>query len=204
VLILNGSTSKKFQHDFDELYDSVKQIAGDILPRILKAPEGLQTGRDVSPEDFFAYLYARGNAHNRYMLYGYSAHEQDIFMLDMMVFALRRLTVPLDGRAFPNFVESAITHRKRLTDEPNYYPDLGLPLESLIKSTENSPARVAALNFNGTAFTPDDYVHVPAAIARLAFENPVIERRIFDPLQSGEPQTAALNWRPRPPNLINR
>jgi hypothetical protein len=192
VLLLNGSTSKEFQHDIGELYSCVKPIAGDLLPSILKAPEGLQTGRDISPEDFLTYLYARGNAHNRYMIYGYSAREQDIFMLDMMVFALRRLTVPLDGRAFPNYVKSAITYRERLTDEPNYYPDLGLPLESLIKSTEYSPARVAALNFNGTAFTPDDYVHVPASIARLAFENPVIERRIFDPLQSGEPQTAAL------------
>jgi hypothetical protein len=191
ALLLNGYTSKKFKHNIVELYYGVKLIGGDLLPSILRAPEGLETGRDVSPEDFFSYLYARGNAHNRYMIYGYSAHEQDIFMVDKMVFALRRLTVPLDGRAFPNYVKSAITYRERLADEPNYYPDLVLPLESLIKSTENSPARVAALNLNLTAFAPDDYVHVPAPIARFAFQNPVIQRRIFDPLQSGDPQIAA-------------
>jgi hypothetical protein len=157
VLLLNGSTSKKFQHNIVELYTFVKSIGGDLLPRILTAPEGLETGRDVSPEDFFSYLYARGNAHNRYMIYGYSARGQDIFMVDKMVFALRRLTVPLDDRAFPPHVKSAMTYRERLTEEPNHYPDLGLPLDAVIKDTENSSTRVAALNFNLTAFTPDDF-----------------------------------------------
>jgi HEPN domain len=191
VLLLNGSTSKKFQHNIVELYSSVKPIGDDLLPSMLKAPEGLETGRDVSPEDFFAYLYARGNTHNRYMIYGYSAHEQDIFMVDKMVFSLRRLTVPLEDRAFPPHVKSAITYRQRLTGESYYYPDLLLPLDSLVKSTENSPARVAALNLNLTAFTPDNFTHVAAPIARIAFQNPVIERRIFAPLQSGDPQIAA-------------
>lgn len=191
VLLLNGSTSRKYQHNIVELYSKVKPIDGGLLPSILKAPEGLETGRDISPEGFLAYLYARGNAHNRYSLYGYSAHEQDIFMLDKMVFAVRRLTVPLDGRAFPKHVKSAMTYRERLTDEPNYYPDLVLRLDSLIKNTENSPARVAALNLNLTAFTPDDFIHAAAPIARFAFQNPVIERRVFAPLQSGDSQIAA-------------
>lgn len=191
VLLLNGSTSKKFQHDVVELYSSVKPIASDFLPSILKAPEGLETGRDVSPEGFFSYLYARGNAHNRYMIYGYSAREQDIFMVDKMVFTLRRLTVPLDDSAFPPHAKSAITYRQRLTEDPDYYTDLLLPLDTAIKNPENSPVRVAALNLNLTAFTPDDFTHLPAPIARFAFQNPVIERRIFAPLQNGDPQIAA-------------
>ena len=63
VLLLNGATTKKFQHNIVELYSYVKPIAGGLLPSVLKAPEGLTTARDVSPEDFFSYLYARGNAH---------------------------------------------------------------------------------------------------------------------------------------------
>ena len=125
------------------------------------------------------------------MIYGYSAHEQDIFMVDEMVFALRRLTVPLDDSAFPPHVKSPITYRQRLTEEPEYYTDLLLPLDTVIKNAENSPARMAALNLNLTAFTPDDFTPQPAPIARFAFQNPVIERRIFAPLQSGDPQMAA-------------
>ena len=113
-------------------------------------------------------------------------------MVDKMVFALRRLTVPLDDRAFPPHVKSAMTYRERLTEEPNYYPDLELPLDAVIKDTENSSTRVAALNFNPTAFTPDDFTHARAPIPRFAFQNPVIERRIFAPLQNGEPQIAAM------------
>ena len=50
---------------------------------------------------------------------------------------------------------------------------------------------MAALNLNLTAFTPDDFTPQPAPIARFAFQNPVIERRIFAPLQSGDPRMAA-------------
>jgi hypothetical protein len=195
VLLLNGSTSKKFGHNIVELYSCVEPIGGDLLPSILKAPEGLETSRDMSTEEFLAYLYARGNAHNRYMIYGFSTRGQDIFMLDTMVFAVRRLTIPLDDRAFLKHVKSAVTHRERLNKEPNYYADLLLPLDAVIKDKANSPARVAALNLNLTPFTPDDFEHAPAPIPRFAFENPAIDRRIFDLLQHGEPQFAALGLR---------
>lgn len=69
VLLLNNSTSKKFSHNIVDLYKAITSISGDLLPGILTAPEGLQTGRDVTPEKFLNYLYARGNPHNRYLIF---------------------------------------------------------------------------------------------------------------------------------------
>lgn len=194
VLLLNNFTSKKFSHDIVDLYKAIMPISGDLLPRILTAPEGLQTGRDLIPEKFLDYLYARGNPHNRYLIYGYSAHEQDIFMLDQMVFAVRRLTIPLDGRAFLRHVKCAMTYRERLTREPDYFPDLSMPLDLAIQGKENSPVpvRMAAFAINLTPFTPAGFDDVPASVPRIAFQNSPIALRILDPLKRGVPPAVPI------------
>lgn len=192
ILLLPGSTSKNYLHDIPDLYSAVKVIASDLLPSILRAPEGLETGRDKMPEDFVAYLYERGNPHNRYLVFGWIAHEQDIFMLDQMVFALRRLTCPLDGRAFPKHVNCDMTYRERLRGEPSYYPPLGMPLDSIIEDEGASPVRMAALTLNLTAFTPAQFEDTPRALPRFAFQKSVLDWRILDPLKSRNPTVVAI------------
>jgi hypothetical protein len=48
------------------------------------------------------HLLRNGNADNRYLIYGYVTHSQDLYMLDAMVFAIRRLICTLDERWLPS------------------------------------------------------------------------------------------------------
>ena len=103
MLLVNGRSSigaggARYGHNIIDLYETVKAIAADLLPRILTKPNWLTTfsWRDRTPEDFLRRLYDQGNADNRYLLYGYAMWTQDPCMLDAMVFAIRRLIVPLD------------------------------------------------------------------------------------------------------------
>jgi hypothetical protein len=193
MLVLNGRSSKGYGHNIVKLYAKVKPIAGQLLPDRLQKPQRLDIDHWIerSAKDFVAHLLRQGNAHNRYLIYGYVMHRQDLYMLDQMVFAVRRLICPLDERAFPSRVRSAptITNRERLVSEPEYYSNLYMPLDELIHDSETSPARKAALNLN-TAFAPPDFTHTPVCWGS-SFHNAVIFRRILNPLQSGDPRSAA-------------
>ena len=112
-------------------------------------------------------------------------------MLDQMVFAIRRLICELDGRVFPGTDPAlpTIIHRDVLTRQPEWYSSVGMPLDKLIQAKDDSPQRRAALNLN-LLFAPDDYVHDPVQSGHSA-QNPVILRRILDPLASEDPRWAA-------------
>jgi len=96
-----------------------------------------------------------------------------------------------DERAFLSRVRGAraIANRERLTREPEYYSRLGMPLDELVHDSESSPTREAALNLN-TACAPPDFPHRPIR-SDFSFHNPVISRRILDPLESDDPRVAA-------------
>lgn len=64
-----------------------------------------------------------------------------------------------------------------------------MPLDDLIGAREESPKRAAALNLN-MAFAPDGYQHEPLRPGSSS-RNPVIIRRILDPLESEDPRWAA-------------
>ncbi|MEY9531936.1 hypothetical protein [Sinorhizobium fredii] len=112
-------------------------------------------------------------------------------MLDAMVFAIRRLVCELDGRMFPGEAPQfpTVSHREVLTRQPDYYCPMAMPLDVLIRSRDETPLRRAALNLN-LAFGPRDYPHY-LVWERSASRNPVIIRRILDPLASDDALCAA-------------
>lgn len=66
---------------------------------------------------------------------------------------------------------------------------MGMPLDDLVWARNDTDARRAALNLN-MAFAPADYPHEPMRGGSSA-RNPVIIRRILDPLESDDPRWAA-------------
>lgn len=193
VLLVNGRTSKGYSHDIVRLYAEVRALAGPLLPDKLHKPADLDIHHwfERSAEDFIAHLLRNGNADNRYLIYGWATRSEDIHMLDAMVFAIRRLICPLDDRIFPRNDPGAptVTHREILTRQPEYYGRMGMPLDDLVWAKDDTDARRAALNLN-LAFARDDYPHEPMR-GGSSSRNPVIIRRILDPLESDDPRWAA-------------
>lgn len=191
VLLLNGRTSMKYAHDVVRLYTDVQQFAGDLLPGRLQKPESLNISfwRECSPAEFLDHLQKNGNADNRYLIYGYATHSEDLHKVDQMVFAVRRLICVLDDRLINQPGGPTVTNREILTRQPEYYPRLAMPLDTVIFAKADTPARIAALNLN-LSFAPDGYEHVPMR-GGSSSRNPVIIRGILDPLDSSNPQWAA-------------
>jgi len=193
VLLLNGCSAISYSHNIVRLYTQAKRIAGKLLPDQLPQPQNLVIDRwiNLSPEEFLAHLFRQGNAHNRYLIYGYVVHSQDLAMLDVMIFAVRRLICPLDERVFPSRLRTAptMTNRELLTSFPDHYDRLSMPLDEAIEDRK-SPVRTVLLNLNPTAFAPPDFPHTPVR-SSFSFRNPVIARRILDPLQSEDARYAA-------------
>lgn len=205
VLLENGhsgksdSSGKMYGHEIDRLYADVKAIAGSLLPDRLKKPANLDVCHwsERSADEFVEHLLQNGNADNRYLIYGYVMRSQDLHMLDQIVFAVRRLICPLDEPIVSADGKQMPTHRKALTDNPQYYGRLFMPLDNLIASEEDIPNRRTALNENH-AFAPEGFQHTPLPEGSSAL-NPVILRRIIDPLESDDPSQAAegidvANW----------
>jgi len=189
VLLYNGRSVLSYSHNIVALYDILAGFAGKLLPKELSVPEWCTALPNTLPtRQFVAYLFRRGNADNRYALHGYTSQlPRDLFMADSLVFAVRRLICPLNDRAFPERVRTAppITNRQLLAKEPHDFRRLGMPLEALIAETKNSPARTAALNQN-LPFAPPDFPHIALQEIERAIRNPIIDHRIFGPLQSSE------------------
>lgn len=193
VLLVNNLSSKSFGHDVVRLYASVKTAVGPLLPINLTKPVKLQTDHwfDRTPEQFLTELLSNGNADNRYLIYGYYTHGQDLHMLDAMVFAIRRLICRLDWCWPPSGEPQAppLTHRELLQRYPEHFDRMFMPLDDLISAGKDSPTRSAALNLN-MAFAPGNYQHEPVDSVSSS-RNSVIIRGILDPLRSDDPEWAA-------------
>jgi HEPN domain-containing protein len=192
VLLVNGGNTQGYGHDIVRLYTAVKQFAAPLLPDRMERPADLDIclwhGR--SPDEFMKHLLRYGNADNRCAIYGYVTSRQDLHMLDQMVFSVRRLVCGLDERMLPGRDPQlpTFTHRDVLTRQPAYYGLMGMPLDKLIASPNDTPLRRAALNLN-LPFAPMDYQHDPFREG-ISSSNPVIIRRILDPLASDDPRRA--------------
>ncbi|RYY25385.1 MAG: HEPN domain-containing protein [Sphingomonadales bacterium] len=193
VLLVNRRSAKGYGHDIVKLYAAVKAIAGPLLPDRLEQPADLNIAHwfERTADDFIAHLLRNGNADNRYLIYGYVTRSEDLHMLDMMVFAIRRLICQLDE---PHIVSRrpdapTFTNRELLTRQPEYYTRLSMPLDELVWAREDSDRRTAALNLN-MAFAREDFAHTPMRSGSSS-RNPVIIRRILDPLESDDATRAA-------------
>lgn len=193
ALLVNGRTTRGYGHDIVCLYAAVKEFAGPLLPERLERPARLDTchWRDLSADEFMGHLLSNGNADNRYAIYGFATSSQDVHMLDAMVFAIRRLVCELDERVFPGQDPQlpTATYREVLSRQPEFYFRQAMPLDELIQSQGETALRRAALNLN-LPFAPRDYPHESVRQGS-ASSNPVIIRRILDPLASDDPRWAA-------------
>src|SRR5450830_865465 len=74
VLLLNGKSSKKYQHEIGGLFQEVKQFASDLIPLTLLRPAGMpaEMWHEEQIKRFIERLYLDGQAHNRYQLFGYA------------------------------------------------------------------------------------------------------------------------------------
>src|ERR1035438_2843799 len=201
VLLVNGRSSRGYSHNIVKLYEAVKSFAGPLLSDRLTQPANLDIlfWSERSADQFLQHLLRNGNADNRYLIYGYVTLSQDLHMLDQMVFTVRRLICSLDERVFPHRNAGApnVTNREVLTNQPEYYRRLSMPLDNFIAAKEESPARAAALNLN-MAFAPKDFQHT-AIWGGSASCNPVIIRSVLDPLKCDDARRAAdgveiANW----------
>lgn len=196
ALLLNGRSGKRgrdengncrdFGHDIRLLYKNIEGISSDLLPARLEQPAELRVDswRDETPAGFLERLYRNGNADNRYQIFGFLRHQEDLFKLDAMAFALRRLCVPLDayflGKWRPG--RRNRTHREVLIEEPRtWVVSLDCKLERTVNGNRGEQLRDVLLNLN-VPFAPGDFSHrdMPSVTA---WRGSVIGRLILKPLE---------------------
>ena len=200
ALLLNGRSGKEycddartpqpFRHDIVILYEQVKAIARDLLPSNLMQPDELEVAHwlDETPEGFLQRLYRDGNANNRYQIFGFLQHREDLFKLDSMVFALRRICVPLDACAFlgrHNPRPKLSRERDLLAMQPKWWrvSQTG-KLEKAADGKRGEELRESLLNLN-FPFAPDDYRH-GSVVTGTAWHNPVLVHALLEPLERRE------------------
>lgn len=181
ALLLNGQSGKE-GHDIRRLYKNVKHLSADLLPENLTQPPALEidSWRDERPTRFLERLYRNGNAHNRYQIFGFLRHREDLFKLDSMAFALRRLCVPLEARRRPS--KTNRTHRDVLTEEPTTWTvSQACRLERTVLGHRGEQLRKVLLNLN-VSFAPEGFPH-GSLRSSMAWHSSVIERLILRRLE---------------------
>lgn len=204
ALLLNGLSGKEFQdktgrnqafgHDIETLYEHVESFAADLLPKNLLKPDELETDRwrDETPKLFMNRFHHNGNADNRYQIFGFVRHDDDLFKLDSMVFALRRLCVPLDAYYWAQHRpgKSNPTNRDMLSHRAKCW---ALVPHCRLKNTSDGKRgerlREVFLNVN-LPFAPDDFDH-PGLRTGMAAANPVLLRSVLKPLDRAPDRAAA-------------
>ncbi len=199
VLLLNGRSGKagtvagkqvSFGHDIVRLWADVKPLAPELLPAMLTCPTEIEdpSWHDMTPEQFVQRLYNMGHADNRYQLSGYVLREGDLFKLDQLVFAVRRLCQPLEahflGRRRDGVPDESF--RQRMIKDHPVSADQHTRLEETMSGKRGDEAKHTALNYN-FSFAPKDYKHTTMRGLLFSSSNPVLLRRVIEPLDAGKP-----------------
>lgn len=187
ALLLNGHSSKNFGHEIEKLYAAVRPLAPELLLVNLDKPPGYEVDFWFSetPEAFVKRLYRDGQADNRYQLFGYVLHMEDLLKFDQLIFAVRPLCQPLEAR----FVSEKATNspnesrRQRMAKgkENSIWHNLRANLERTSNGLRGEEAQKALLDWN-YPFASPEYKHPPFRYATSS-QNPVLVRRLFDPLR---------------------
>ena len=196
VLLLNGRSGIKFQegagrrqnfgHDITVLYEQVKGIAADFLPEHLEKmdPSEIEYWRDETPEACLRRFYLNGNADNRYHIFGLVRLREDLFKLDLLVYALRRLCIPLDAY-YPVRRErggTSVRYRDMLTEQSKYWALIShCKLVETATGKRGNVLRDVFLNMN-LPFAPDDYEHRDLS-SGMKSATPVLARSVLRPLE---------------------
>lgn len=208
ALLLNGlsgheffdGTGKKrsFGHDVVTLHAKVLEFASDLLPLALIKPPGVGSEwRDEATDAYIRRLCRDGSADNRYQLFGFSHHPVQLHKLDILVFAIRRLCITLEGYYLNESIRSAasshggadpnFSNREFLVKNPNSGNDIGGKLMDAISGRRGDTLQQAALKQN-FAFAPPE--SPPTSIeVRTSAHNPILWRHIILPLEQGDAET---------------
>ncbi len=194
VLLLNGRSAtdykrasgkpKPFGHDLEALYGELGSIAARLLPERFARPVIIDVGAwiDETIPDYMACLHTKGNADNRYMVFGYAFIPDQLAKFDQAVFALRRLCYPLDTCVLGGARSKSVSRRELLARNPKRHDcHFGLPLEKAVSGKRGAELRHVVLNFN-FPFAPADYRHDASITLRSASHEPVLLRTIVEPL----------------------
>lgn len=187
ALLLNGHPAKSYGHDIRKLYKAVHPLAPELLPDTLPKPEALDLDfwHVETAGDFIERLYRDGQADNRYQLFGYVRHPEDLFKLDEVVFCTRRLGQPLEAHFLGRKQGGApdVSRRYWMARDRHQFTNLSARLEEIISGARGAELQHSLLNLN-FSFAPPDYAHAPISM-KWASQNPVLVRRLYDPLEAG-------------------
>lgn len=130
-LVLNGHNIKKASHNLDGLYLKHCEILKDVAFKELTAPTKLNPAlwADQSVKDFIYKIGDFGSTNSRYGLTSYSWMSDDLYKLDQVCWALRRLSVGLDWVVDDDFpcgaameIHAGKTYREALTKDGSALP----------------------------------------------------------------------------------
>jgi hypothetical protein len=202
MLLMNGRSGvsysdatgkqRKFGHNIVALHEQVQSFAGDLLPIAMIKPNGVGGHWHAeSVEAFLRRLYRDGNADNRYALFGYVHHPFELYKLDQMVFAVRRLCLPLDAHYLNEFARNMFpgegrefTNRDLLLRQPGYWDQIGGKLPEAIGGRRGDMIRETLLHEN-FAFSPPN--EPPKTYQwRTSSNNSVLYNEIMMPLEQGD------------------
>jgi hypothetical protein len=187
ALLLNGLPAKNYNHNLVKLYADVRPLAPELLPVTLAKPPQyeLEFWYTETTEQFIARLNVYGHPDNRYQYYGYNLHMEDLFKVDQVAFAVRRLCQPLEahflGEKRPGVPDQS--RRQRMIQDHPSSANLHSKLEEIASGKRGEALQRVLLNWN-FPFAPSDFSHAPMTYST-ASQNPVLARRLYDPLKGG-------------------
>ncbi|MBW4056710.1 MAG: HEPN domain-containing protein [Proteobacteria bacterium] len=161
-LILNGYPAKDYNHNIVDLFKEASGFAGSLIPQELEAPEQVKLFSeyaklwgDPKTEKFVTRINELGNPSNRYDYFGIKLDASDIYKFDQIIFALRNITVKLDG--IVDECDPAKTYADRIREYPNqqlrsFAPYLG-EQDKAQRSIYESACE------NNFPFAPKSFVH---------------------------------------------
>jgi len=160
ILLFNGRAARKHGHDVQRLHDDVLTLDSSLTFEPLTKPTVLDLDDipwfDESVPQFLKRLNLMGDPNNRYMLYGFAVHSDDLLKFDQLIWAVRRHCRPFTethvageaGNIEINWIE-------QLKKGPGLWR-LGsnLLIEKLVDEEASTPVGEALITLN-LPFAPD-------------------------------------------------
>lgn len=206
ALLINGRSGKNFTdksgkraafgHNIVLLHEQLMTFAAELLPFAMIAPNCWHSNdwHAESTDAFLDRLYRDGNADNRYQLFGYSHHPGEIHKLDCMVFAVRRLCIPLDAYYLNKSVRATLTdnrhhfsHRDLLIRQPDYWEKIGGKLADAISGRRGPFLHDIVMHENFAFAESDSYPKMYQI--RSSSHDSAIWRNILLPMEQGDKES---------------